>query len=221
MVIEHLLNIFVHVIAGTLGLVLGLIILSRAKGTELHKRLGQWFCYLCLAVCVSAALGLMFFRFLPVFAILDLLVFYQLVSGWRSAYTKHKGPAMVDLLFTLIVSVVFSFLLVVVLRSNYGSPVIVYATMTTLILILIYDLLKWFFPRRVFGTLWRYEHIYKLISCVFGMLSALMGNVVRMGQPWSQIAPSVLGMLVILYFFYRLTLELRSTSGVTARRAYD
>jgi hypothetical protein len=29
-------------------------------------------------------------------------------------------------------------------------------------------------------------------------LSAFVGNVVRWGQPWSQIAPSVLGVLVIL-----------------------
>lgn len=183
MTIEHLINIIVHVSAGTVGIAIGLMLLVQSKGTESHKHWGRRFCYLCLIVCCSAAMGLVFFRFLPVFAILNLLVFYQLVSGWRSAYTKHYGPAVVDLLFTLGATIVLVVLFSVVLKSNYGAPVILYSTAATLILILAYDLSKWFFPRRVFAVFWKYEHAYKLISCVFGMISALSGNVVRVGQP--------------------------------------
>lgn len=210
MTIEQLLNIMIHVVAGALGIAIGLMLLIRTKGTDSHKRWGRLFCYCGLVVCCSAAIGLTFFRFLPVFAILNLLVFYQLVSGWRSAYTRHAGPAVVDLFFTLLVLVIFAVLFSIVLKSNYGAPVILYSTVATLILILVYDLLKWFFPRRVFSAFWKYEHLYKLISCVFGMISALTGNVVRIGQPWSQIAPSIIGMMVIMYFFYKITIELKS-----------
>lgn len=214
MAIEHLLNIAVHVIAGTIGIAIGLMLLTQIKGTELHKRWGRLFCYFCLVVCCSAALGLIIFRFLPVFAILNLLVFYQLVGGWRSAHTQHKGPAVVDLLFAVSAMVIFFVLLRVVLKSNYGAPVILYSTVAALVLVLSYDLVKWLFPRRVFAVLWKYEHVYKLISCVFGMISALTGNVVRVGQPWPQITPSVIGMLVIIHFFYRVTVALRSESSL-------
>lgn len=206
---EHFINIALHALVGTLGIVLGLVLLSRTKGDVLHKRMGRWFCYLCLAVCFSAAVGLIFFRFMPVFAILNLLVFYQLVGGWRSAVTQEKGPALIDLYFTLCGCFIFFVLFAVVLKSNYGAPVILYSTVGALVLMLVYDVVRWFFPRRLFAVLWKYEHIYKLVSCLFGMISALMGNVVRWGQPWSQIVPSVLGMLVIGYFFYRITRELK------------
>lgn len=214
MTIEHLINIIVHASAGTVGIAIGLMLLVQSKDTEWHKRWGRRFCYLCLIVCCSAAIGLIFFRFLPVFAILNLLVFYQLVSGWRSAHTKHKGPIAIDLYFTLCITLIFFLLMLVVLKSGYGIPVILYSTVSALVLMLVYDVIRWFFPRRVFAVLWKYEHAYKLISCVFGMLSALVGNVVRWGQPWSQIAPSVTGMLVIVYFFYRLTIEFKTTQKI-------
>lgn len=206
---EHFINIAIHVLTGTVGILLGLIVLVRAKGSESHKRLGCWFGYMCLVVCLSAAVGLIFFRFLPMFAILNLLVFYQLISGWRSAHTRHMGPSEIDLFFTLAASIIFFLLLPVVLKTNSGAPVILYSTISALILMLVYDVVRWFFPRRFFAVVWKYEHAYKLISCLFGMISALVGNVVRWGQPWSQIVPSVVGVVVIIYFFYRLSLELK------------
>jgi hypothetical protein len=34
------------------------------------------------------------------------------------------------------------------------------------------------------------------------MVSAFVGNVVEWGQPWSQIAPSVVGLIVVVYFVH-------------------
>jgi len=201
---EHLINIGIHILTGTIGIIVGLIVLALTKENNLHKRLGQWFCYMCLAVCVSAATGLLFFRFLPVFALLNLLVFYQLVGGWRSARTKAKGPAIADLYFTLCVTIAFGLLFIITLKANAGAPIILYSTAAALAFMLVYDAVRWFFPRRVFTWLWKYEHAYKLISCVFGMISAFMGNSIRWGQPWSQIVPSAIGIFVIMYFFYRI-----------------
>jgi hypothetical protein len=48
------------------------------------------------------------------------------------------------------------------------------------------------------------------------MLSALVGNVIRAGQPWSQVAPSAVGMLVIVYFFARIHRDSRSTRVAAA-----
>jgi len=52
---------------------------------------------------------------------------------------------------------------------------------------------RWLFPKRRHARLWRYEHIYKILGCLFGMLSAAVGNTVRVGQPWSRLAPTAIG----------------------------
>jgi hypothetical protein len=92
----------------------------------------------------------------------------------------------------------------VVLSHPSGAPVVVYSSLGALASILFYDVIRWAFPRRWYRVLWQYEHSFKLIASIFAMLSALIGNVVRVGQPWSQIAPSAIGILVIFYFFFVL-----------------
>ncbi len=82
-----------------------------------------------------------------------------------------------------------------------ARPIVVISTLSALALILAYDALRWLFPRRWFARLWRFEHIYKLISSFGALTSAFAGNVLIAGQPWSQIAPSVIGTTLIIYFF--------------------
>ena len=169
----HLANLAVHVGAGTLALL----------------------------VSLSAAVGTLFFRFIPVFAVLTVLVPYQLVSGWRSIHTRERGPSGFDALWTL-AALVFAMALTPALVSSSGrADIVAYSSLGALFTLLAYDTVRWCFPRRWFATLWRYDHAYKLIASLFGMLSAAVGNLVRVGQPWSQIAPSVIGLLTIAFFF--------------------
>lgn len=201
----HFANIAVHVAAGAVGLGIGFTMLAKAKGTAAHRRLGRLFCYATLVVCGSATIGSIFFRFIPVFAVLTVLVLYQLVSGWRSVYTQDRGPAGIDAVWTLLAILCSIALVPAVLGA--GSDIVVRSSLGALATILAYDTIRWTFPRRWYRTLWRYEHGYKLIASIFAMLSAFVGNVVRVGQPWSQIAPSALGVMVILYFFHRIYRE--------------
>jgi hypothetical protein len=90
-------------------------------------------------------------------------------------------------------------------RTTSSQPVVVWSSMGALGLVLAYDLVRWLFPRRWFAWLWLPEHIYKVNSALFGMASALAGNVVKWGQPWSQIAPSAIGTLVIFYWWWRVS----------------
>lgn len=205
----HIANLAVHVSAGSAALAIGFMLLARRKGTATHRRWGRRFCYLTLAVCLSAAIGSLFFRFVPLFAVLTVLVTYQLVSGWRAAYTQADGPAAIDALWTA-AAIAFSIgLLPHLSKATGGAHVVVYSSLGALATILLYDLARWAFPRDWHRTTWRYEHGYKLISSIFAMLSALVGNVVRFGQPWSQMLPSAAGVLVIGYFFHRLSVENR------------
>ena len=200
----HITNLFVHVGAGTLALLIGFFLLATSKGTATHRRWGRTFAYLTLIVCLAAAVGTIFFRFIPLFAVLTLLVPYQLVSGWRSIYTKDRGPSMFDGMLTLIAFAFAVGLVPVLLSAASDKNVVVYSSLGALFGILTYDSLRWFFPRPWFQSIWRYDHIFKLTASLFAMLSALIGNVVRVGQPWSQIAPSAVGLLTICYFFFRL-----------------
>jgi hypothetical protein len=200
----HLANLAIHVGAGTAGLALGFLILAQPKGTARHRRLGRWFCIATLVVSCSALAGLVLFRFVPLFAILTVLVPYQLVAGWHAARTRENGPDALDAAWTLFAAVATLLLLPALAGPAGATPVVVHASLAGLALLLAYDTVRWLFPRRWFARLWRYEHAYKLISSIFGMLSALVGNVVRAWQPWSQLLPSLAGAVVILYFMYRL-----------------
>ncbi len=210
----HLSNLLIHIGTGTVALLLGVTVLLRAKGTESHRRLGRIFAWLTLAVCLSAMLGLIVFRFLPLFAVLTLLVLYQLGGGWRAGRTRAAGPGLIDALWT-IAAVAGSVVLVgILVRQPEGLSTIVVSTLGGLLTVVAYDVIRWLFPRRWHRVAWRYEHSYKMIAATSGMLSALMGNVVRVGRPWSQLWPVPLGIIVIFYFFYQLYRE--DTAPVTA-----
>jgi uncharacterized membrane protein len=207
MTTPHLANLIVHIGAGAVALVIGFTILARTKGTPRHRRLGRVFSYFTLIVCLSAATGNIFFRFLPLFAVLTVLVLYQLVSGWRVAQTKERGPSAVDALWTLLAAVALVALAPVVLGREVGARVVVGSALGGLGFVLLYDTVRWFFPRSWHRIAWRYEHTYKFLAALFGLLSAFVGNVVRVGQPWSQITPSAVGTITIFYFLYRLYRE--------------
>jgi uncharacterized membrane protein len=204
----HLLSLSVHIGAGSIALALGFVLLWRQKGTADHVRLGRLFSYGTLVVCLSAIAGLVLFRFLPLFAVITILVLYQLGSGWHAARTKGNGPGMLDALWTLAAVVSSAAIAPLVLHASpEGSRSVVQSTFGALATVLLYDTVRWSFPRRWHRVLWRYDHSYKLIASTFGMLSALVGNVVRVGQPWSQLLPSALGLAVATYFFVRLYRE--------------
>lgn len=80
----------------------------------------------------------------------------------------------------------------------------VWSTLGAPAFVLTWDLVKWTFPRSWFARLCLPEHIYKVLSALFGMLSEFAGNVVTWGQPWSQLAPSAVGTGLIIYWWWRV-----------------
>lgn len=198
--LPHLSNLAAHIAAGTAAIGLGAAILASTKGTLLHRRRGRLFVALTLAVCATGAIGNLFFRFTPLFAVLTVLVTYQLLSGWHVVHTKADGPDRIDVLLAVAATAWTAALMPSLFSTGVkedAAPIVVYASLGGLALLLAYDAARWCFPRHWHASLWRYEHIYKLVASLFGMLSAAAGNLVRIGQPWSQLLPSVLGMLVI------------------------
>jgi hypothetical protein len=210
MTTPHLLNVLVHILAGSAAIVLGLhllgTLLGKPKDPIHHRRRGRMFVLLTFVVCLTAAIGNAVFRFLPLFAVLTVLVSYQLLSGWHVIYTRAGGPDKLDA-GLLLGAAAFTAMLVRRLFAD-GAMVgaaasVMFSTLGAITMLLAYDAARWLFPRRWHATLWRYEHIYKILGCLFGMLSAAVGNTVKVGQPWSQLAPSVLGMVVVVWCWVR------------------
>src|SRR5688572_15349036 len=132
----HFANIAVHVAASAISLGIGFAMLAKAKGTLAHRRLGRRFGYATLVVCGSAATGLIFFRFIPVFAVLTVLVLYQLVGGWRLAHTQERGPAGIDAVWTLLAAVCSAALVPHVLGASTESDIVVRSSLGALTTIL-------------------------------------------------------------------------------------
>ncbi|WP_156894662.1 hypothetical protein [Janthinobacterium sp. 1_2014MBL_MicDiv] len=200
----QLINIALHVLAGSAAIGLGLFLLAMAKGTPAHRRHGRQFAWLTLLVCATAAVGNVLFGYRPVFAVLTVLVLYQLLSGWRAIYTRDAGPQAVDGAMTA-AALAAGLLILLRLRQDASGQqaIVVLSSLGGLATIVVYDSARWLFPRRWHGVLWRYEHIYKLLASLFAMLSAAAGNLLRVGQPWTQLAPSLLGLLCIAWFWRR------------------
>jgi hypothetical protein len=208
--LAHAINIGIHVGAGTAGIGLGLAILGQAKGTARHKRTGWKFAACGAVVCGSAALGNLLFGFRPLFAALALLVGYQLAGGLRVAARRDHGPAALDGALTVGAAAAAVWLSRLVAAAP-EQVAVTQATLGALATLLAYDAARWLFPRRWHAAVWRYEHIYKMTACLFGMMSAASGNLLAAWQPWSQLIPSAAGMVVIIWLWW-------ATGGSPGRR---
>ena len=138
---------------------------------------------------------------MPLFTVLLILAAYQFLSGWHIIYTQQRGPQLVDALFTGVTATITIVLTSTLLRE---ASVAVTATLASLAVVLLYDAVKWLFPRRWYVALWEYEHTYKMVAALYGMVAAFVGSVLKFGQPWLQHVATGFGQLSILYFFWRI-----------------
>ena len=205
----HLTNIGLHVGAGVIAMAIGCWLLATEKATAAHRKVGRVFAALTLLVCASAAIGNVFFRFTPLFAVLTVLVLFQLLSGWHVIYTKAAGPNRIDAVMAVCAGLAGAAITPLAIARN-GSDAVVISTLATLLFLVAYDCMRWLFPRHWHATLWRYEHMYKLLASLFAMLSAAAGNLLPQAQPWSQLMPSALGITCIAWFFWREATSPRS-----------
>lgn len=200
----ELANIAVHIASGTLALGLGFHLLATRKGTRVHRQRGRWFLWLSLVMCASAIANIVAFAFIPSFAVLSILVTYQLLSGWHVIYTKEDGPNLKDGLLAL-AAIVISVLAVPIAWSatlaQGKSAGVIGTLIAALVLALSYDVARFAMPRPWHATLWRYEHIYKFVGSQFTILAAASGNVISFARPWSQLVPALCGVAVLAWMF--------------------
>jgi len=205
MVDLHIANIVVHVVFGTLAIVLGLGQLFTKKGGTAHRWVGFAFLICFAFVIVTAIIGLTLFEFRAFLSVIVLVSGYQAVSGIRAARRRGARPTGLDQTLSLAaLSAAFAF---VVYIENVDLPwdrTVIYSTLAWLIMIAFYDLMRALFTDNWNRTTWPYEHLVKMLGAFAALLSAFAGTVLPQAQPLSQLLPSIFGVLLILYFSYRL-----------------
>jgi uncharacterized membrane protein len=214
----HTFNISLHVLAGTMALVIGLLALLVRKPSARHFRYGRYFVYLLAVVVGTGFIGLVFFRSSSFLLMLTLGAGYHVYAGYRAVQLRRQRSTRPDALVAggaLAVGLLYLFYL----RQADGNwaPPVVYSTLAALALVTGYDLLKYFWLHERIQSWWLYEHIYKMLSAYSAILSAFMGTVLPGFKPYSQLGPSVLCLWLIIFFIWRQAITYRKRPVVMSQ----
>ncbi|KQC02175.1 hypothetical protein [Pedobacter sp. Hv1] len=197
----HHINIAMHVLAGSSALIVGLVALIATKGKKTHRLMGRIFLYLIALVILTGLIGVFVFARNTFLLVITVLVGYEAFSGFRILKTKSNKVKLIDVMvaFIALISVTY-FLYYFKSIGMIWSLVIIYSTVGYLVLLIVYDLIRYLIPARLYANLWLYEHILKMVSALTGLFSAFSGTVFPQYQPYSQFIPSILGTLVAVMF---------------------
>ena len=213
----HTLNILVHVVAGSLALILGALTIYFNRRAGTHKKLGTCFLYFMGIVVMTGFVGWLFFRSDPFLLILVIISGYEAFAGFRVVILRERPPQLIDLMVPVLslgVSVIF------LLKLSYTTPVmsssVIISTMVGLVIVTGYDIAKYFFIHPIVKTWWLYEHIYKMIGGFSAILSAFTATVITVGKPYTQLGPAVICFSMIFYFIIKRAGEARRKTRLSA-----
>jgi len=199
--ILHTTNISIHVLTGSIALLLGGIALITRKGQRAHIKTGRWFLVLLMIVIATGLAGVFVFGRNTFLLVITVLAGYNGFSGYRVLKTKSNRPKLIDVLVALIslLSVLY-FLYYFKKIGMIWTPVIIYSTVGALLLVITYDFLRYLIPASSYKKFWVCEHIYKMVGAFSALLAAFTGTVFSEYQPYSQILPSVFGIMLQVSF---------------------
>ena len=205
MEILHKLNVTLHILTGSIALVLGITSLLSDKGGKIHNKSGRFFLLLISVVILTGLIGVFVFGRNVFLLVITILSGYVSFSGYRILKNKSNTLYPLDVLAVIISSLVLVYFLYYF--NSIGmiwSPVVIYSTVGALVLVILYDLIRYIIPTEVYKRhqIWLYEHIYKMTSAFAALLSAFAGTVLDKYQPHSQYLPSIFGLIIIIGFMY-------------------
>ncbi len=199
----HRLNIMLHILTGSIALILGLIALVSTKGFKVHNTSGKYFLRFISIVILTGLIGVFVFGRNTFLLVITVLSGYVSFSGYRVLLLKSNAPKRIDISVAIMSLLVLAYFLYYFKSIGMiWSPIIIYSTVGALLFVITYDFLRYLIPRKKYKKyrIWIYEHIYKMTSAFAALLSAFIGTVFEKYQPHSQYLPSALGMLIIFGF---------------------
>lgn len=211
----HNSNILIHVISGSIALLLGVLALTTKKGGKWHKKIGNYFLILMTIVVLTGLIGVFIFKRNTFLLIITVLSAYYGFSGYRILKTKTNKPKWIDVSVAIasLISVSY-FLYYFKSIGMYWSPVIIYSTVGALLLIITYDFVRYLIAKKAYRNMWLYEHIFKMIGAFTALLSAFSGTVFEDYQPYSQFLPSVFGTLLQIGFIVYYIKKIRRNRAI-------
>jgi xanthosine utilization system XapX-like protein len=197
----HAANIGIHVVFGTIALVIGFIPLVTQKGGRTHVRFGRWFLICLIVVIATAIIGIVAFGFRAFLGVITMLSAYEAWSGYRVFSIRATGPKILDAVVSL-AALGAAVLFIIYLRSVHvpWAPIVIYSTLGALVAVASYDLVRFALPRNWVAKSWFYEHLVKMMGAYTAIVSAFSGTVLARWQPWSQMAPTVIGATAMTVF---------------------
>lgn len=201
----HEANIVIHVLSGTIALLLGVAALLSKKGTSIHLSSGRYFLGFMSIVIFTGLVGVFVFGRNSFLLVVTILAGYNAFSGYRVLKFKSNAPKNLDMALALVSLLVVAYYLYYFKSIGMiWNPVIIYSTVGALLFVVAYDFLRYLIPGAKYkkNKIWIYEHIYKLTSAFGGLLAAFTGTVLDQYQPYSQILPSVFSISIILGFSF-------------------
>ncbi|GAB3559608.1 DUF2306 domain-containing protein [Spirosoma fluminis] len=201
----------IHVLSGTVALLIGLVPMFSQKGSRLHNRTGLIYVWCMINVAITALLmcGLQPFKMLRLFLTgIAVFSFYLCVTGWRVTKQKKSGPEQADKLLTYVT------LVISVAMISFGAYLLTKGISVFAILFPFFGLLTFqnaWFDFKSFGKTpakmhWFYHHITRMGGSYIATFTAfLVNNVYRMlpadAPAWigtiGWIAPSIVGGMLI------------------------
>jgi hypothetical protein len=206
MEIIHRINILIHILSGTLALIVGFGAIFTVKGGKWHIRFGQYFKWTIAIVILTGLIGVFVFKRNNFLLVITLLSGYTCFSGIRAVKLKGKKPKKYDYAIALIViSSALYYLYYINSIGMYWAPAVTYSTIGALFIVTFYDLSKRLMSTNTLGKVFMYEHVYKMISAFIAITSAFTGTVFPDYKPYSQLVPSIFGFAYIIVIFIKLS----------------
>ncbi len=204
----HQVNIFVHVLAGIVGIFIAIVPYVSKKGGTVHRKYGRVFLWLMAIVIITALNGVLIFVDRPFLTVVTLLSFYSAYSGFRVLKTKEKGFEWIDFaVMVLVLAVAFGFLFGMSNANVLWHSSVVYYMLGYVIALVGFDALRFFWPKLISNPkFWLYEHIYKITGAFGALISAGAGTVFAAFEPYNQILPAsftTLWLVFCLIYFPR------------------
>lgn len=210
----HNLNILIHVMAGILGIVVGIMAYASPKGGRQHAQWGKIFLYLMALVILTALIGTLFFVIQPFLTVVTFQSFYYSYFGYRVLQTKDRRFSRFDFMVMLLVfTIIGAFLSKLYLDNSiivWNRSVVSYMLLY-IGTIVCFDMLRYLFPRhlKMPKGFWLYDHVFKMTSAFVALVSAGVGSVLVAWEPFNQIIPAALGTqwLIFCLIYYPRALK--------------
>lgn len=201
----HQLNIALHVLAGSIALLVGFAALFVTQHYKWHTRLGRIFMWSMVLVIITGLVGVLIFKRNTFLLVITMLSGYTCFSGIRTVRLRGMKPALIDRIVPL-VTMVSAFYYLYYIRSIglYWGAGIAFSTVGALFMVTVYDISRVWMSEAFRKRAMLYEHVYKMMSALSALASAFSGTVFPQHKPYSQFLPGVAATAYVLFVFWRM-----------------